>query len=54
MTIYERLQANRERILQTAATYGAYNVRIFGSVARGEADASSDDKIITKSTNQTP
>lgn len=42
MTIYECLQANRERILQTAANYGAYNVRIFGSVARGEADASSD------------
>lgn len=42
MTIYELLQANRERILQTAANYGAYNVRIFGSVARGEADASSD------------
>lgn len=42
MSIYERLQANRERILQTAAKYGAYNVRIFGSVARGEADASSD------------
>ena len=41
MTIYERLQANRERILQTAAKYGAYNIRIFGSVARGEADASS-------------
>lgn len=42
MTIYECLQANRERILQTASKYGAYNVRIFGSVARGEADASSD------------
>ncbi|MBD2012957.1 nucleotidyltransferase family protein [Microcoleus sp. FACHB-53] len=42
MTIYELLQANRERILQTASQYGAYNVRIFGSVARGEADASSD------------
>jgi predicted nucleotidyltransferase len=42
MTIYELLQANRERILQTAAKYGAYNIRIFGSVARGEADASSD------------
>jgi hypothetical protein len=42
MTIYELLQANRERILQTAAKYGAYNVRIFGSVARGEADVSSD------------
>ncbi|HEY9728218.1 MAG TPA: nucleotidyltransferase family protein [Chroococcales cyanobacterium] len=42
MTIYELLQANRERILQTTAKYGAYNVRVFGSVARGEADASSD------------
>jgi hypothetical protein len=42
MTIYELLQANRERILQTAAQYGAYNIRILGSVARGEADASSD------------
>jgi len=42
MTIYELLQANRERILQTAAKYGAYNIRVFGSVARGEADASSD------------
>lgn len=48
MSIYERLQANRERILQTAAKYGAYNVRIFGSVARGEADASSDvDFLVT-------
>ncbi|HEY9633174.1 MAG TPA: nucleotidyltransferase family protein [Coleofasciculaceae cyanobacterium] len=42
MTIYELLQANRERILQTAAKYGAYNIRILGSAARGEADASSD------------
>jgi uncharacterized protein len=36
------LQQNRERVLETAARYGAYNVRIFGSVARGEATASSD------------
>ena len=42
MTIYEMIASNRERILQTAAKYGAYNVRIFGSVARGEADSSSD------------
>lgn len=37
MTIGELLPANRERILQTVAKYGAYNVRTFGSVARGEA-----------------
>ena len=36
------LQQNREQVLETAARYGAYNVRIFGSVARGEATASSD------------
>lgn len=42
MSIYELLQAKRENILQTAAKYGAYNVRIFGSVARGEADSNSD------------
>lgn len=42
MSIYERLQAKREQILQTAAKYGAYNIRIFGSVARQEADANSD------------
>ena len=42
MSIYERLQAKREQILQTAAKYGAYNIRIFGSVARQEADANTD------------
>jgi predicted nucleotidyltransferase len=42
MSIYALLQAKRENILQTAAKYGAYNVRIFGSVARGEADSDSD------------
>ncbi len=42
MSIYALLQAKRENILQTAAKYGAYNIRIFGSVARGEADSDSD------------
>jgi len=42
MNIYELLQTKREEILNTAAKYGAYNVRIFGSVARQEADAQSD------------
>ncbi len=42
MNIYEVLKNNRDEILQLAAKYGAYNVRIFGSVARGEADANSD------------
>jgi predicted nucleotidyltransferase len=42
MSIEELLQAKREEILRLAAQYGAYNVRIFGSVARGEADLDSD------------
>lgn len=42
MNIREYLIEKREEILETAAKYGAYNVRIFGSVARGDADAESD------------
>ncbi|MDZ8264176.1 nucleotidyltransferase family protein [Nostoc sp. ChiQUE01b] len=42
MNIYEILGAKREEILQIAAKYGAYNIRIFGSVARREADVNSD------------
>lgn len=37
-----RLQHHREAILDLAQKYGAYNVRVFGSVPRGEADGSSD------------
>jgi hypothetical protein len=36
------LQQNREQILKVAERYGAYNVRVFGSVARGEDDEASD------------
>lgn len=42
MTIYETLQSKREDILKIATKYGAFNVRIFGSVARREADVESD------------
>ncbi len=40
------LQAKREDILRTAVKYGASNVRVFGSVARGEADAESDIDLL--------
>jgi uncharacterized protein len=40
------LQAKREDILRTAIRYGAFNVRVFGSVARGEADAESDIDLL--------
>jgi len=36
------LTENRRQILDIAARYGARNVRIFGSVARGQADDQSD------------
>jgi len=42
MTLERRISERREEILRIAARYGAYNVRIFGSVARGEADEASD------------
>lgn len=32
----------REEVLRLAEKHGAYNVRVFGSVARGEADSDSD------------
>jgi predicted nucleotidyltransferase len=36
------LKEKREEILRLAAKHGARNVRVFGSVARGEADEASD------------
>jgi predicted nucleotidyltransferase len=36
------LRAHRDDILRVASAHGAENVRVFGSVARGEADARSD------------
>jgi predicted nucleotidyltransferase len=36
------LRARRAEILRVAAEHGAVNVRVFGSVARGETDADSD------------
>lgn len=46
MPLDELLRAKREDILQTARKYGAYNVRVFGSVARGEADEKSDIDLL--------
>ena len=40
------LHQKREDILATAARYGAYDVRIFGSIARGEADEASDIDLL--------
>ena len=42
MSLRELLREKREDILHIATERGAYNVRIFGSVARGEDDERSD------------
>lgn len=46
MSLDELLRAKRDDILRIAAKYGAYNVRVFGSVARGEADSKSDIDLL--------
>ena len=42
MRVDELLKDKREEILKLAAKHGARNVRVFGSVVRGEADEQSD------------
>jgi predicted nucleotidyltransferase len=46
MSLDEILQTKREDILHTAYRHGAYNVRVFGSVVRGEADSESDIDLL--------
>lgn len=48
MTLDELIAQRREDILSLCAKYGARNVRVFGSVARGEADAQSDIDLIVE------
>ncbi len=38
----QELWIRRDEILHTAAKHGAYNVRVFGSTARDEANVESD------------
>lgn len=42
MSIDQLLKVKRAEILAIASKHGAYNVRVFGSVARGEANSDSD------------
>ncbi|MEP6886992.1 MAG: nucleotidyltransferase family protein [Nitrospirales bacterium] len=42
MTTTDLLRSRRDHILQVAAQHGAHNVRLFGSVARGDAGPESD------------
>src|SRR5580700_1790279 len=54
MTIEELRCSNKEQILCLATSYGARNVRIFGSVARGDSSPSSDiDFLVDLDTDRT-
>ena len=46
--VIELLKSKRDEILRIAAKYGASNVRVFGSVARGEAGPESDVDLLVK------
>ena len=48
MGLNKLIQEKRGAILEIAARHGAYNVRLFGSVARGEADEASDVDILVE------
>lgn len=48
MIVEQLLKEKREEILKIAAKHGARNVRVFGSVARGEADEQSDIDLVVE------
>ena len=55
MNAKELLQQRRAEVLRLAAKHGADNVRVFGSVARDEAEAQSDvDLLVEAGPNHTP
>lgn len=48
MTHMQKLKKNRQAILAIADEYGVYDVRVFGSVARGEETEQSDIDLLVK------
>lgn len=48
MTLYKILEQKREEILRIAKEHGAHNIRIFGSVARGDDNSKSDIDLLVE------
>jgi predicted nucleotidyltransferase len=48
MTASELLKRHRAEVLRLADEYGATDIRVFGSVARGEADEASDIDLLVR------
>ncbi len=48
MDLNNLLKSRREEIISIAAKHGARNVRVFGSVARGEDDDKSDIDLLVE------
>ena len=48
MTLQELVNSNRSDILRLAAQHGAREVRIFGSLARGESGPDSDLDLLVR------
>ena len=48
MLTRQTLREKREAILEIARRYGASDVRIFGSVARGDSDENSDLDLVVR------
>lgn len=46
MPIFEQVKTHRKQILDIAQLHGAYNVRIFGSTARGNDTPASDLDVL--------
>ena len=46
MDLAKVIRDNREQILRIAAKHGAHDVRVFGSVARGDFDDKSDVDLL--------
>ena len=55
MSTGQRIREHRDEILRVAARHGAGNVRLFGSVARGEDTPESDvDRLVDVTGDTTP